>query len=246
MLFYYLTIALQIYCFYHAYQNRSELYWYAIIFFLPVIGCLIYVFLKIINKKDSNVIGEEITTAINPGKRIKDLIEKVEFADTFSNRLALADAYLQRKEYENALENYEVLLDGAHKNDTYLQEQLVITNYHLKNYESVIELAKPLKANSENRALKVIFYLGLSYKALDKFNNAEKNLRALDIRYSNYPERLVLAQFLLEREKVDDAKELVSELLSEHNYMSKPNKRIYRDTFMKVKKLSDTLQLEYK
>jgi hypothetical protein len=83
----------------------------------------------------------------------------------------------------------------------------------------------------------------LSYKALGKLNNAEKNLRALDVRYSNYQERLVLAQFLLEREKLAEAKELVSELLSEFNYMSKPNIKLHRTTFTEVKKLSDTIIL---
>jgi hypothetical protein len=243
MIYYYLTVALQVFCCYHAYKNRSEIYWYAIIFLLPVIGSLIYLFMKVFTDKEALVIGEEITTAMIPSKRIKDLNEKVKFADTFSNRVALADAYFNKEEYQNALDNYQTVLDGAHKNDAYVQEQMVLTYYQMKNYEKVVEVAKSLKANSELRASKVLYYLGLSYKALGKFNNAEKNLRALDVRYSNYQERLVLAQFLLEREKLEEAKELVSELLSEFNYMSKPNIKLHRTTFAEVKKLSDTIVL---
>jgi lipopolysaccharide biosynthesis regulator YciM len=121
-----------------------------------------------------------------------------------------------------------------------------MTNYYLKNYEKVVAVAKSLKGNSEFRVSKILFYLGLSYKALGKFNNAEKNLRALDLRYSNYQERLVLAQFLLEREKPKEAKELVEELLSEFNYMSSSNVKLHKTTFAEVKKLSDTIILNHK
>lgn len=243
---YYLTIALQLYCCYDAYKNKREIYWYAIILFLPVIGSLIYLFMNVFINKDAQGISNEITTTINPSKRIKALTEKVEFSDTFANRVALADAYFKREEYQEALLNYQTVLDGPHKNDVYVQEQLVMTNYYLKNYEKVVAVAKSLKANSEFRASKILFYLGLSYKALGKFNNAEKNLRALDLRYSNYQERLVLAQFLLEREKPKEAKELVEELLSEFNYMSSSNVKLHKTTFAEVKKLSDTIILNHK
>ncbi|WP_438968589.1 hypothetical protein [Nonlabens sp.] len=243
MILYYLTIAVQIFCFYHIYKNRNEYYWYAIIFFLPAIGSLIYLFMKVFNSQDAQMIGEEITTTIQPAKRIKDLIEKVKFSDTFANRLALADAYFDKQEYQNAVENYQIILDGAHKNDVYVQEQLVIANYHLGHFDKVIELAKSLRANSEFRASKIIFFLGLSYKALGKLNNAEKHLRALDVRYSNYQERLVLAQFLVDRGKQEEAKELVEELLTEFNYMSNPNKKTYKTTIAEVKKLSDSIRL---
>ena len=241
MIFYYLTIAVQIFCCYHAYKNRSEIYWYAIIFLLPVIGCLIYLVLNVLKKNDAQVITEEITTVINPAKKINDLINKVKFSDTFANRVALADAYFIKQEYQKALDNYEVVLGGAHKNDAYVQEQMVMTHYHLKNYEKVIDVARSLKPNSELRASKVHFFLGLSYKELGKLNNAEKQLRSLDVRYSHYPERLVLAQFLIDRDKSDAAIELIEELLIEYSHMSKPNVKLHRSTFAEVKRLQGTL-----
>lgn len=241
MRYYYLFIALQIFCFYHAYKNNKEGYWYAIIFFIPLIGCVIYLFLNVFNQKNTQVIGNEINTVINPSKRITDLINQINFSDTFANRIALADAYFERKEYQNALENYKITLDGAHKNDIYVQEQLVITHFHLENYEKVISLTKSLKETSNISGTKIQFYLGLSYKALGKLNNAEKNLRALDLRYSNYQERLILAQFLIEREKKEEAQELIEELLTEFNHMGKPNKRINRVTFVEIKKLKESL-----
>jgi hypothetical protein len=244
MIFYYLIIALQLFCFYHAYNNRSEIYWYAIIFFLPLIGCLIYVFLKILNPNNVKIIGEEVSTAISPSKQIIDLTEKVEFSDTYTNRVALADAYFKKEDFQKALDNYQIVLNGTHKNDVYAQEQLIMTNYYLGNHDEVVSMATSLTANSDFRASKILFYMGLSYKNLGKFKAAEKSLRALDIRYSNYEERLVLAQFLIEREKTKEAKELIEELLIEFNYMSGPNKKLHKTTFTEVKKISDSLHLK--
>lgn len=244
MIYYYLIIALQVFCFYHAYKNKSEIYWYAIIFFLPLVGCLIYVFLKILNPKEIKVIGEEVSTVISPTKQIQDLTQKVAFSDTYTSRVALADAYFKKGDFQKALDNYQIVLNGTHKNDVYAQEQLVMTNYHLDNHDEVVSIATSLTANSDFRASKILFYLGLSYKKLGNYKAAEKNLKALDIRYSNYEERLVLAHFLIEQEKPKEAKELIEELLIEFNYMSSPNKKLHKTTFTEVKKISDSLHLK--
>jgi len=241
MIYYYLPILLQIFCFYHAYSNRKEYYWYAIILLIPVLGGIIYLFLNVFKKKDAQIIGEEINSVINPSKKIRDLTNKVEFADTFQNKVNLADAYFNKNEYKNAIEHYEKALDGTHKNDLYVQEQLVRSYFQLGNHQKVIDVAKSLKSNSVFTGSKTQFFLGLSYKELGKFNNAEKNLRALDLRYSNYTERHVLAQFLLERKKNDDAKELLEELLIEYNHMSKPNRKQNRLTFIEIKKSHNSL-----
>ncbi|WP_298955102.1 hypothetical protein [uncultured Nonlabens sp.] len=53
-----------------------------------------------LKNNDAQVITEEITTVINSIKKINDLINKVKFSDTFANRLALADDYFKKQEYQ--------------------------------------------------------------------------------------------------------------------------------------------------
>ncbi|WP_298955104.1 hypothetical protein [uncultured Nonlabens sp.] len=71
----------------------------------------------------------------------------------------------------------------------------------------------------------------MSYKELGKLNDAEKQLISPDVRYSHYPERLVLAQFLIDRKKPEAAKDLIEELLNEYSPMSKSNVKLHRNTF---------------
>lgn len=43
---------------------------------------------------DVSRLGAGIGTAVNPGGRVRKLEQKLRFADTFENRVALADGYL--------------------------------------------------------------------------------------------------------------------------------------------------------
>jgi hypothetical protein len=98
-MFYYFIIALQVFCFYHAYKNKKNIYWYFILFFVPLLGCIIYLLTQVINKKDVTNISQEITTIINPTKKINDLEKVLQFSKTFQNRINLADAYSNNKDY---------------------------------------------------------------------------------------------------------------------------------------------------
>ena len=50
---------LQVFCIYHAYKNRKETHWYFIIFFLPIIGGIIYLVTQVFNKQDIAKAGRQ-------------------------------------------------------------------------------------------------------------------------------------------------------------------------------------------
>ena len=76
---YYLIVALQAYCIYHAYKNQKPYYWYFLIFFIPAFGSLIYIVTQVYNQNDAEKLLNELTSIINPTKKIKDLEKKIEF-----------------------------------------------------------------------------------------------------------------------------------------------------------------------
>ena len=109
-MYFYLIVALQAYCIYHAYKNRKPYYWYFLILFIPLLGSLIYIITQVYNKTDADKIQNEVTSIINPTKKIKDLEQQIEFVDTYTNRIALADAYYQNCDLPNAVVNYKKTL----------------------------------------------------------------------------------------------------------------------------------------
>ncbi|WP_046758650.1 tetratricopeptide repeat protein [Kordia jejudonensis] len=226
----------QIFCLYHAYKNRKDYFWYLMILMLPVIGALLYIFTQVFNKKDLEKISEEIVTAIVPSKKVKDAEKQLAFADTFQNRVALADAHFENADYENASIHYEAALKGNFQKDFYVIKQMMGAMNQSQNYTEVIRLAEKIKDNYEFEKSNAQFIYGLALDKLGRIEEAEKNLKPIDQRYSNYQERLVLAEFYVRNGKREEAKEILDEIITESEHMTKLNKKTHRQVIANVRK----------
>ncbi len=238
---FYLIVILQGFCIYHLYKNRNSYYWIFAIIFLPVLGSVIYIITQVYNKRDAEVIQKEFTSIINPTKKVKDLEKKVEFADTYQNRVDLADAYFELNDFNTAIKHYKESLEDKLQNQFYSIQQLITSYFKLKDYENVIINAEKTKDIQEFKGSKQQFYYGLALNESGNAKVAEEQLKQIDQRYSNYDERLELAKFYLENNKSEEGKDLLNEIYAESQYMTKPNKRKYRTTFIEVDKLLKAL-----
>lgn len=236
-MYYYLIIALQVYCVYHAYKNRNAYYWFFLIFFLPGIGCAIYLITQVYNKRDAEKIQDEIVSIINPTKKVKDLEKQLQFSETYQNRVNLADAYLEIKDYNKAINHYLKALDDDFENDLYVIKQLTEAYFKAENYDKVIVYAEKIKSKSEFKKSRSQFLYGLALEKVGQFEEAEVHLKAIDIRYSFYNERLVFAKFLINRNKINEAKLVLNEIFNESKHMTKPNRKLFRNTVYEVEKL---------
>lgn len=240
-MYYYLIIALQAFCLFHAYKNRTPYYWYFLIFFIPLVGCVIYLITQVYNKRDAEKIQNEIVSIINPTKKVKDLEKRLQFSDSYQNRVNLADAYLEIKDYNNAIKHYLDALEDNFQNDFYVIKQLIEAYFSISSFEDVIFYAEKIKGHSEFKKSRSQFLYGLGLEKLGKLDEAEENLRQIDVRYSFYNERLVYAQFLVSRDKIEAAKEVLDEIYNESQHMTKQNKRLFRDAIQGVVKLREEI-----
>ena len=240
-MYYYLIVALQVFCIYHVIKNRNQYYWIFLILFVPAIGSIIYLITQVYNKRDAAIIKENLTSVLIPTKRVKDLEKKLQFSETFQNRLELADALFEMKDFKNAITHYEVALKDETQNKYFILEKLIAAYYSLKDYNKTIAYAEELKKHPEFSKSKSEFIYGLALDKTGQSEAAEKYLKAIDQRYSNYSERLVLAKFYLESDKIEAAKEILNEISIESQHMTKPNKRKYSKTISEVEKLLKSL-----
>ncbi|MDG1730332.1 MAG: hypothetical protein P8K68_04685 [Algibacter sp.] len=238
---YYLIIALQVYCLYHLYTNRNAYYWWFVILFLGPIGCAIYLITQVYNKPDAEKITSNIAQVINPTKKVKDLKKRLEFSDTYQNRLNLADAYLDIKDYNNAIPQYLEALEDNSQNNLYATRQLIEAYFNIEDFDKVVFYAEKINNHPEYKKSRTQFLYGLALEQLGKMEDAETNLRQIDVRYSFYDERLVLAKFLINIKKIEDAKEILNDISTESSHMTKTNQRIYRATILEVGKLLKAL-----
>jgi hypothetical protein len=116
------------------YKNGNSFYWVFLIFFVPVVGCIIYLLTQVYNKRDAEKLTSEITHIINPTKKIKDLEKKLEFSESYQNRVNLADAYLANKDFNSALPHYLKTFADGYENDFYVNSKLVETYYLAEDY----------------------------------------------------------------------------------------------------------------
>lgn len=240
-MYYYLIIALQAYCLYHLFTNKNAYYWWFIILFLGPIGCVIYLITQVYNKRDAEKITNEITHIINPTKKIKDLEKQLEFSESYQNRVNLADTFLEIKDYNSALPHYLEALKDSSQNDFYVSSKLVEVYFLAEDYNNTVFYADKIKYRPEFKKSRTQFIYGLAQEKLGNFEDAEINLRQIDVRYSFYEERLILAKFLISQEKSEDAKAILEDVQTESQHMTKPNKRIYRNTILEVGKVLETL-----
>ncbi|AUP80458.1 hypothetical protein [Flavivirga eckloniae] len=236
-MYFYLIIALQAYCLYHLYKNRNPYYWAFLIFFIPLVGCIIYLITQVYNKRDAEKITAEITHIINPTKKVKDLEKQLQFSESYQNRVDLADAYLEIKDYNNAIPHYLEALEDSSQNDFYVTKQLIEAYFNIEDCDSVILYVEKIKGHPEFKKSRAQFLYGLALERVGRLEEAEDNLKQIDIRYSFYEERLIYAKFLLSRDKKDEAKDVLEDVYNESQHMTKPNKRIYRGTISEVEKL---------
>lgn len=236
-MWYYIVIALQGFCIYHAIKNRRPYYWIFIIFFLSLIGCIIYIITQVYNKRDAEKITSELTHIINPTKKIKDLEKQLEFSESYQNRVNLADAHLENKDYQNAVKHYQEALDGNFQNDFYVIKNMIEAYHLMEDYKSVVSYGEQIKSHPEFKKSRTQFLYGLALEKEGDLGEAEENLKAIDIRFSFYKERLVYANFLLNINKKEEAKEILESLISEGQHMTKPNKRLYGATISEAQKI---------
>ncbi len=231
---YFLIVALQIFCAYHVYKTRNHYYWYFAIILIPVLGCIFYILTQMISKRDVDVVQKELTTIINPTKKVRDLERKLEFSDTFQNKIDLADAYFEIKDYASAITHYKSALEGFHKNDFYTLSQLVICLYEQGAYQELIDLITPHQSHADFSKSKTQFLLGLALDFTAKPEEAEKHLNAINLRYSFYEERLHLANFYLTHHKEEKAIAIIKTLYNEMQNMTPMNRKKYRATITEV------------
>jgi len=240
-MYYYLIVALQGYCIYHCYANRNEYYWMFVIFFVPVLGSIIYLFVNVFQKRDLDKVQENITAVINPTKKITDLEKKLKFSNSFENQVALADAYLEVNMHDKAIENYEASLKDVFENDFYVISKLEEAYYFSSQFDKAIETAEKIINNTKFTKSRAAFLYALAMEKRGDVDKAKDYLITFDAPYKNYQERLELAKFFIRNSEKVEATEILTEIIQESETMTKPSYRQNRVIIKKTKELLTTL-----
>src|SRR5258705_12780071 len=118
--YYYIILGLQAICVFHCVRKGRQTNWIWLIVFLPLIGCLIYIYTEMFSRRDIQNMQSGMISVFRPGSSVRKLEETLRFSDTFTNRIALADAYLETGDTDRAIEIYESSLEGNFTENEYV------------------------------------------------------------------------------------------------------------------------------
>lgn len=237
--YYFIIIALQIYCGVHSYRRGTLNRWIFLIAFLPVVGSIIYLYSEVLsNKRSFNSVNKPIMNAgrvLNPGGNIKKLEEELRFTDTFANRVKLADAYLAVGQTDKAIELYKASLTGAFAENEHVMAQLIVAYFEQQRYDEVIPLAKKLYNLPQFPRSKAHLLYALSLERTGKEEQAENEFKAMKGRYSYFEQRYEYGLFLVRAGREKDAWQIFTDMLNEEPHLGQIEKKANRIWFSKVK-----------
>lgn len=221
--YYYLILILQAVCVFHSIRSGNQQKWIWIIVFLPLIGCIAYIFTEVVKRQHVSVIRSTAASFVNPGGRIGELEKRFKFSDTFTNRVALADAYLVAGMNEKAIELYEQAGKGVFE-DEHVVKQLILAYYKLGRFGDVIAVApKIAKGMNFTRSQASLFY-ARSLEHVGRLEQAEKHYQAMNHRYENYEARYYYGNLLLKLNRKEDAGIVFYDIVQEGENMSRREK----------------------
>ncbi len=207
--YYYVIIGLQILCALHVLRNRNDYYWLWIIFFMPVIGCAIYV---VINHQ--SLFGPvrmpvnlriPMIEALND-KRVEKAFRR---SDTLSNRIDLANVLINRGEYANALDLLREPLSGPLKGDITLLFTCARAHYANGQVdEAIVHLENAEKIRNNEKMKQRCLLLAICYEAKGEDARADEKYRAAQGGYVGEEARARYGLFLKKTNRAQEAREM--------------------------------------
>jgi len=219
--YYYFILGLQALCVFHCVRKGNQNKWIWLIVFLPVIGCLIYLFTEVFTGREVQKVQSGISNLLNPSGEITRLEKNLRFSDTFNNRVMLADAYLEVGYTDKAVSLYESSLSGAFEENEHLLLKLISAYYQQKRYAEIVPIAKKIYNLPEfNRSRSHMFYaIALARTGNDQM--AEKEFRMMTGRFSFFESRYQFGLFLSSINREKEASEVFTEMAAEAPHLSR-------------------------
>jgi hypothetical protein len=222
--YYYIVLILQGICAFHSIRRGTQSKWIWIIVFLPLIGSIAYIFTEIVKKQDVASVQSNVSTIINPTGRIKTLEKNLKFSNTFTNRTALADAYVGNRQFDKAIELYEPDLSGLHHDNQPMIKNLIQCYHHFERWDDIVKIAPRISKNMDFSKTIANLYYAYALEKTGKLKEAEEEYKKMMHRFSNFEQRYAYGDFLLRMQKKEDAALVFHEIMEESQHMSRAEK----------------------
>jgi hypothetical protein len=224
-IYYILTIILQVICAIHCIKKGTQQKWIWLIIFIPVAGSLIYLFSEVFTSRDLRQVQSGVGAVLNPHGTLKKLEEQLAFADTFQNRIMLADAELAAGHTQKAIERYESSLEGNFAENEHVLLQLCLAYGATQQWEKVVTVGQKLYKTPQFLRSNAHIAYAQALAHCGRADQAEVEFRKMGGRYANFEARYQYGVFLQQQNRLAEAKQLWQQLAEEDKHLSGTQKR---------------------
>lgn len=201
--------------------------------FLPVIGSAIYIYQEILSNR--RIKAPDISAVFDPGVKLKRLENEVKFTDTFTNRIKLADAYLDAGYVDKAVEIYTASLTGAFAENEHVLAQLIVAYDKQERYAEVLPIARKLYKLPQFARSRIHVLYAIALEKTGNIAAAEDEFKTMKGRYSYFENRYQYGLFLLRQDRVEDAEKIFSDIIDEQPHLSAVERNSNKVWFAKAK-----------
>jgi hypothetical protein len=234
-------LALQAFCLYHAYKINGEQKWFWLIIFFPLVGCVIYLYQELYSRRSAEHLFEVAKGMFNSNYNINKLEKALQFTDTITNKINLANAYMAAHRPADAIPLYKSCLESFKANDPIITIKLLIAYYEMADYKQTIKYGQQLsKEKVFERSEAKIAYASALYQD-DKIDEAEAVFKSMDSSYTNYPHRIAYCQFLAQTDRSVKAKQKAEEMLNEFQHMGRLEQKQFTKEWREAKNIYRSL-----
>jgi hypothetical protein len=221
-LFMAIPVILQIICIVHVVKKGRGTGWIYVIVFIPIAGCIAYFIVEILPELRRGRVVDNLKDTINnavvPGKKLKDLEQKLYFSDTFDNRMKLADEYSRCGFFDKAIGIYDKCLDGVYCDDPLIIYKMSLAYYGKKDYANASSSIKKLA--SKDMTFKKYDEWKLYVLIVEQNGDnelTEKEYARLVERNPNYEAIYLYGMFLKKIGKTEDATARFNDIIFQGN-----------------------------
>jgi hypothetical protein len=240
--YYYVIMALQGFCLFHAYRNGTQQKWFYLIIFIPVIGALMYLYENFYSRQNVNNLAEGVKSLVYSNYAVSKLEKEVKYSETITNKMNLADAYTERGRFDEALALYNSCRNGFYENDPELLRKLLLCYFQKKDYAQVTDLGAKLE-NVKSIALtddKVAYAWALHYTG--ETGKAEEKFKSMNAKFTNFEARIEFAKFYNVLNKPTEAKQILNAIIDEFEGMSSYERSAKKGIVRDAKRVLQTIK----
>lgn len=239
--YYPLLIIIQVICVLHALRNNVDRKYIFLLILLPLIGAIIYLYTFFYSKEKMSKVSTSVKGIIQPNYELNSLEKEIRVSDTIRNKVALAQQYARKGRLEEAKVLFEEGLNGFNNEDTEVLKALLSINYSLGDYEKAIEYGERIKPDNIFNTSEEKIALAWSYYNIGKLQKAEDCFKEMNLRFSNYSQRIQYVYFLSENSRRVEAIELAEVMIEETDQMEGYEKKDKRKAIQTVRSIYNEL-----